>query len=69
MIFTYGVREQQHLQVLYGGDGAVSNQLHQGCRQWIPLKHTHTHTQVDALKEETIKKHNKHSAKVMRKIK
>lgn len=52
MIFTYGVREQQHLQVLYGGDGAVSNQLHQGCRQWIPLKHT----QVDALKEETIKK-------------
>lgn len=39
LVFTYGVREQQQLKVLYGGDGAVSNQLHQGCRQRVPLKH------------------------------
>jgi len=39
LVFTYGVREQQQLEVLDGGDGAVSNQLHQGCRQRLPLKH------------------------------
>lgn len=41
-VFTYGVREQQQLEVLDGGDGTVSNQLHQSCRQRLPLKHNHT---------------------------
>lgn len=41
-VFTYGVSEQQQLEVLDGGDGTVSNQLHQSCRQRLPLKHNHT---------------------------
>lgn len=41
-VFTYGVSEQQQLEVLDGGDGTVSNQLHQSCRQRLPLKHNRT---------------------------
>lgn len=41
-VFTYGVSEQQQLEVLDGGDGTVSNQLHQSCRQRLPLKHKRT---------------------------
>lgn len=37
-VFTYGVSEQQQLEVLDGGDGTVSNQLHQSCRQRLPLR-------------------------------
>lgn len=36
-LFTYGISEQKQLKVLDGGDGTVPNQLHQGCRKWIPL--------------------------------
>lgn len=37
-VFTYGVSEQQQLEVLDGGDGTVSNQLHHSRRQRLPLK-------------------------------
>lgn len=40
-VFTYGVSEQQQLEVLDGRDGTVSNQLHQSCRQRLPLKDKH----------------------------
>lgn len=45
-VFTYGVSEQQQLEVLDGGDGTVSNQLHQSCRQRLPLKYNHTRKSV-----------------------
>lgn len=48
-VFTYGVSEQQQLEVLDGGDGTVSNQLHQSCRQRLPLKHNHTCKSVSTL--------------------
>lgn len=50
-VFTYGVSEQQQLKVLYGGDGAVSNQLHQGCRQRVPLKHMRIYDSICETKE------------------
>lgn len=48
-VFTYGVSEQQQLEVLDGGNGTVSNQLHQSCWQRLPLKHNHTCTSVSTV--------------------
>lgn len=48
-VFTYEVSEQQQLEVFDGGDGTVSNQLHQSGRQRLPLKHNHTSKSVSTV--------------------
>lgn len=52
-VFTYGVSEQQQLEIFNGGDGTVSNQLHQSCRQRLPLKHNRRCKSVSTVKPQS----------------